>query len=91
MGKGEPLFPLSMASPGERVRVVRAVSGERMLHRLAELGLTLGTEVQIVQNAGGPVLIAVRGSRLAIGRGMAFKLMVSPVGSHIPSTQEVSS
>jgi len=45
-------------------------------HRLAELGLTPGVEMEVLQNKGGPILLAVRSTRLAIGRGMANKVMV---------------
>jgi Fe2+ transport system protein FeoA len=55
-------------------------AGRRLTHRLAELGLTPGVTLSVVQGNGGPLLISVRGSRIAIGRGMAHKLLVTPVG-----------
>jgi len=53
-------------------------STERCLKRLTDLGLTPGTEITVIQAApfNGPLEIAVRGSRLAIGRGMANKIFV---------------
>ena len=47
-----------------------------VIHRLRELGLTPGTEVRVVQDAGGPMLLSVRGSRVALGRDLAEKLWV---------------
>jgi Fe2+ transport system protein FeoA len=47
-----------------------------VIHRLLELGLTPGTEVRVVQDAGGPMLLSVRGSRVALGRDLAEKLWV---------------
>lgn len=46
--------------------------------RLEDMGLTPGTRVTVVKSAPfrGPIEIRVRGSRLAIGRGMARKIMV---------------
>jgi Fe2+ transport system protein FeoA len=46
--------------------------------RLMDLGLTPGTTVTVVKSAPfhGPVEILVRGSRLALGRGMAEKILV---------------
>ena len=46
--------------------------------RLMDLGLTPGTKVTVVKSAPfhGPVEILVRGSRLALGRGMAEKIFV---------------
>ncbi len=43
------------------------------------MGLTPGTNVVVVKSAPfhGPIEISVRGSRLAIGRGMAERILVS--------------
>jgi len=53
-------------------------TNERCLKRLTDLGLTPGTKVTVIQAApfNGPLEITVRGSRLAIGRGMANKIFV---------------
>ena len=72
--------PLSMAAAGQELRLVEIQAGRRLTHRLAELGLTPGVTLRVVQKNGGPLLISVRGSRIAIGRGMAHKLLVTPVG-----------
>jgi Fe2+ transport system protein FeoA len=50
----------------------------RCVKRLADLGLTPGTNVTVVKSApfNGPVEVRVRGSRLAIGRGMASRILV---------------
>ena len=52
--------------------------GWRFRRRLEDMGLTPGTEVTVVKSApfNGPLEIAVRGSRLAIGRGMAQRVFV---------------
>ncbi len=46
--------------------------------RLCDLGLTPGTKVTVVKSApfNGPLEVSVRGSRLAIGRGMASRILV---------------
>jgi Fe2+ transport system protein FeoA len=46
--------------------------------RLADMGLTPGTLVTVVKSAPlqGPIEVLVRGSRLALGRGMAEKIYV---------------
>jgi Fe2+ transport system protein FeoA len=46
--------------------------------RLEEMGLTPGTKVTVVKSAPfhGPIELHFRGSRLAIGRGMAQKVRV---------------
>ena len=51
---------------------------ERCVKRLTDLGLTPGTNVTVVKSApfNGPLEVCVRGSRLAIGRGMASRILV---------------
>lgn len=51
---------------------------ELCIKRLTDLGLTPGTDVTVVKSApfNGPLEVCVRGSRLAIGRGMASRILV---------------
>jgi Fe2+ transport system protein FeoA len=72
-------MPLSMVSQGERVRLVCVNAGVSVTNRLCAMGLTPGVELMIVQDAGGPILLSVRDSRLAVGRGMAQKIVVEPI------------
>lgn len=71
--------PLSSLAVGEAGCLLRVCAGRRLRRRLAELGLTPGVQMTVLQNAGGPVMICVRNSRLALGREMAHKLDVQPV------------
>ena len=68
---------LSTMAPGE-VGVVRQLAGGRgFVSRLATLGFTLGVEVNMVQNFGhGPLIVMVRDTRVALGRGEAMKVLV---------------
>ena len=56
----------------------KKASIELCLKRLTDLGLTPGTEVTVVKSAPfqGPLEIFVRGSRLAIGRGMGNRILM---------------
>jgi Fe2+ transport system protein FeoA len=73
-------MPLAMAQPGEDLRLTALRGGQRMRKRLADLGLTLDMPLRVVQSGGhGPLIIAVKQTRLAIGRGMAHHIMVEPI------------
>ena len=69
-------FPLSSVKKGQAVRLVSIDAGKKLTHRLTELGLTPGVELLLVHDSGGPLLLSVRDSRVAIGKGMADKLQV---------------
>lgn len=76
MSKGE-LVSLDRISPGT-AGIVRQLNGGRgFASRLAALGLSIGSEVQVLQNRGnGPVLVLVRNTRIALGRGEAGKIRI---------------
>jgi Fe2+ transport system protein FeoA len=76
------MFPLAMVPVGEKVRLESICGGESLVRRLTALGFTPGVELSVLQDAGGPLLISVRDCRVALGRGMAHKVMVSPVDNN---------
>jgi Fe2+ transport system protein FeoA len=70
---------LSMAAPGEEVYLVAVRGGWGIRRRLADMGLNPGERLRVIQSdRSGPLLVAVRGFRLALGRGMAHKIIVEP-------------
>lgn len=72
--------PLSALRPGERAIVRRVIGGHGIVGRLACLGFTPGAEVTMVQNFGrGPLIVEVRGTRIALGRREAARVWVQLV------------
>lgn len=65
---------------GQSGKVSFIRGGHNILQRLLDLGLTPGTKICVVQTAPfeGPVEVSVRGSKLAIGKGIASKVFVEP-------------
>ena len=73
-----PLMPLTMAKDGERVVIREIVGGWKRQARLTDMGLRPGDLIEIINNAGRGRIILGRGNtRLAIGRGIAEKIMAS--------------
>ena len=70
---------LTDAPKGKPVKLVSIDGGHSISKRLVELGLTPGTIFKVVQDSGGPLIINVRNSKIALGRGMARKLLVDLV------------
>jgi len=50
--------------------------GTHVKKRLLELGLVKGSQIQLVKNDIGPVVISMAGHKLALGRGLAGKIIV---------------
>ena len=74
-----PFAPITLAqvSKSQHVRVEAVQGGRGLVSRLAALGIVPGTVVTVLGNAGGgPVIVEARGSRLALGRGQAARIIV---------------
>ena len=71
-------IPLGSLKP-DNVGIVHSLQcGQAMTSRLATLGFTPGTELVMVQNYGwGPIIVQVRDTRIALGRGEARKVRVT--------------
>ena len=61
----------------EHARVTEVRGGRSSTNRLISLGFTPGAEVDMTQNYGfGPMIVAVRGGSVAIGRGEARHIRI---------------
>jgi ferrous iron transport protein A len=65
------------AKIGDRVRVV-GFSGRKMTSKLQQVGVYPGDRLQIVRQAplGGPLLVRCDGREMALGRGVAARILV---------------
>lgn len=71
-------FPLGLAAVGETLEIQSFRSGMEMEKRLAAMGLRPGTLCQVLQNERpGGIVLRVGQSRLALGMGMAHKILVT--------------
>jgi ferrous iron transport protein A len=81
-----PLALLSAGQSGEIIAIrapkVPSCTGEnaRCDCRVEDLGLRVGSTVEMLNNASGPVLLKVGEARIAIDRGLAMKIMIKEVG-----------
>lgn len=78
----DQLLPLSELASGEKGTFVELRGGWGMKGRLTSLGFTPGVSVSMVQNYGwGPLIVEVRGTRVALGRHEAQRILVQRSGS----------
>ena len=71
-------IPLINIPFNTNVNVVHIRAGFKATQRLSGMGITPGTQIKILSQAPfrGPIQIMVRGTRLAIGYGLAMKIFV---------------
>ncbi len=51
-------------------------AGKNATKRLYEMGFYSGAEVKIVKNDLGPLIVSLNGNKIALGRGLAEKIIV---------------
>jgi len=71
-------FPLAMAGEGELLKLVGITAGKKLAKRLITMGMIENMELQVLQRGAGLVVICGE-TRLALGYGMANKIMVVPI------------
>jgi ferrous iron transport protein A len=73
-------FPLGMADVGKWVKIVGVMGGKNLAKRLMAMGMIEDTQVQVLhRHTGTGIVVACGETRLAVGAGMAHKIMVVPV------------
>lgn len=81
-------FALGLAAEGQPLRIVSLRAGRTLDRKLADLGLNIGTEVSVVQRQGGGLVIARDAARVAVGAGMAMKILVVPAQGPVKALVE---
>ncbi|MBR6237435.1 MAG: ferrous iron transport protein A [Lachnospiraceae bacterium] len=70
------MIPLSMADQGEDM-IVRKVGGKpEVRQHLENLGFVVGSNIQLISELDGNVIVNVKESRIAISKEMAMKIYV---------------
>ncbi len=59
------ILPIHILRSNERARIVDLFGDSTTLHRLDEMGLSVGTEVQMIR-PGTPCIVAMAGKRLSL-------------------------
>lgn len=72
------MIKLADLQPGTNAIIRHLDGGRSFISRLVAMGFTPGGSLSVVRSAnGGPLLVCLRGSRVAIGRGEASHILVS--------------
>ena len=77
---GREHVPLTELNVGEEGIIALIQGGRAAVQRLMDMGLTQGTSVTVLASApfSGPLQLMVRSATLAIGWGLANRILVKP-------------
>ena len=70
------MMPLTFAGVNEQNTVLKITGSNNVKKHLADLGFVPGSSVSIISSIGGDLIVRVKGSRIAISREMAARIMV---------------
>lgn len=70
------MMPLSVAPEGRQMKVMKMAADDKVKRHLANLGITVGAEIEMLSVKSGDVIVKVRDCRLALNKSLATKIMV---------------
>ena len=70
------MMPLTMAKAGETVTIRKITGKDEVRLHLAELGFVVDSQVSIVNEIAGNLIVQVKESRLALDKTMANRIMI---------------
>jgi len=65
-----------MARTGETVTIRRISGKDEVRQHLAELGFVVDSDVTVVSEIAGNLILQVKGSRIALDKSMANRMMI---------------
>ena len=69
------LIPLKLLSPGKTAEIGQLLGDRQHVHRLEELGLRVGTEIEMIQ-CGDPCIIRLSGTKLCFRENETLNVFV---------------
>ena len=67
---------LATLKKGDSGKVKLIYAGRCATRRLYEMGFNIGAPIRIIKNDSGPVIVSINGNKIALGRGLAEKIML---------------
>ena len=70
------MMPLTVAKTGETVTIRKITGKDEVRQHLAELGFVVDSDVTVVSEIAGNLILQVKGSRIALDKTMANRIMI---------------
>ena len=69
------MMPLTMARSGETVTIRKITGKDEVRQHLAELGFVVDSDVTVVSEIAGNLIVQVKDSRIALDKTMANRIL----------------
>ncbi len=70
------MMPLTMAKTGDTVTIRKITGRDEVRQHLAELGFVVDSDVTVVSEITGNLILQVKDSRIALDKTMANRIMI---------------
>lgn len=70
------MMPITLANAGDKVIIRQITGSDEIRQHLAELGFVVDSDVTVVNEIDGNLILQVKDSRIAIGKSMANRILV---------------
>lgn len=70
------MMPLTMAKTGEKVTIRKITGKDEVRQHLAELGFVVDSDVTVVSEIAGNLILQVKDSRIALDKTMTNRIMI---------------
>ena len=70
------MMPITIAKTGETVTIRKITGRDEVRQHLAELGFVVDSDVTVVNEVAGNLILQVKDSRIALDRTMANRVMI---------------
>ncbi len=71
------MMPLSIAPLSTEVKVMKLLTDEKLKQHLNNLGIIVGSNITLIQEKKGDVILNVKGVRVALNKTLAQKIYVT--------------
>lgn len=70
-------MPILMAPLNREVKIVRISADDKVRKHLEDMGVTLGSVISVLSNAGGNIVIKVKDGRVALDKNVCSKIFIA--------------
>lgn len=70
------MIPLTLAPVGEELIIKKVGGSPELKSHLEDMGFVTGAAATVISTIGGNLIVSVKGSRIAVSREMAGRIMV---------------
>ncbi|MFX0053176.1 MAG: ferrous iron transport protein A [Candidatus Hermodarchaeota archaeon] len=82
---------LAHLNEGDEAEISYARGGRGIILRINELGFYPGSRIKMIRNIrAGPVLVELKGCRIAVGRGIAMKIFCKKIENTVKNQKSSS-